>query len=216
MATIQHSSIPDGQRHEPKGISSATNKQVYVANGSASGAWSKVGPISLSGVASNGTAGQFIAVDGTGNFVLATAAHGSIYFYNVGAPYTLTYPGTATKIAPTTIVKSGSVLISGDTSGRLTYTGTSPSALDIVFNVSADQAVGATRDLEFSLFKNGTVIPGSQCIVTTASGEKHAFSIHADVQVVTNDYVEVYCKNYGASGDVRVYTFALFATTAGA
>lgn len=216
MAQIQHSSIPDGQRHEPKGISSATNKQVYVANGSASGAWSKVGPISLSGVTSNGTAGQFIAVDGTGNFVLATAAHGSIYFYNVGAPYTLTYPSTATKIAPTTTVKSGSVLITGDTTGRLTYTGTQPSSLDLVFNVSADQAVGFARDLEFSLYKNGTVIPGSQCIVTTTSGEKHAFSMHADVQVVTNDYVEVYCKNYGASGDVRVYSFSLFATTAGA
>ena len=42
MATVQHSAIPDGQRHEPKGISTATDKQVYVANGATSGAWRKI------------------------------------------------------------------------------------------------------------------------------------------------------------------------------
>jgi hypothetical protein len=36
---IQHSAIPDGQRHEPKGISTAASGQVYVANGTGSGAW---------------------------------------------------------------------------------------------------------------------------------------------------------------------------------
>lgn len=41
MATINHASIPDGQRHEPKGISTATVGQVYVANGSGSGTWQK-------------------------------------------------------------------------------------------------------------------------------------------------------------------------------
>jgi hypothetical protein len=216
LANIQHKDIIDGQRHEPKGISTATNKQVYVADGSAGGAWSKVGPISLSGITTNGTAGQFVSVDGTGNFVLASAAHGSIYFYNVGAPYTLTYPATATKVAPTTTVKTGSVLITGDTSGRLTYTGPTTASLDIVFSASADQAIGATRDIEFSIYKNGVVVPGSQSIVTTTSGEKHHFAVHADVLVSTSDYLEVYCKNYGASGDVRIYTFTLFATTSGA
>lgn len=39
MATLQHKDIPDGQRHEPKGISTATAGQVYVANGSGGGAW---------------------------------------------------------------------------------------------------------------------------------------------------------------------------------
>ena len=40
--TIQHSAIPDGQRHEPKGASSATVRQVYVSNGAASGTWRKL------------------------------------------------------------------------------------------------------------------------------------------------------------------------------
>lgn len=45
MANIQHASIPDGQIHEPKGISTATNGQVYVADGSTSGAWQKVNEV---------------------------------------------------------------------------------------------------------------------------------------------------------------------------
>jgi hypothetical protein len=38
---IQHVNIADGQRHEPKGISTATASQVYVANGAQSGVWRK-------------------------------------------------------------------------------------------------------------------------------------------------------------------------------
>lgn len=216
MATIQHASIPDNQRHEPKGISSATNKQVYVADGSASGAWSKVGPISLAGVSTNGVAGQFVAVDGTGNFVLASAAHGSCYFYNIGSPYILTYPATFTKLAPTTTASGDATLITEGTNARLTYVGTAATDLDVVFGLSVDQASGADRDIEVALYKNGTLVPGSNAIATTESGKKIIISCHTDVPVVLNDYLEVYAKNAGASGDIRVYTFKLFATTAGA
>ncbi len=36
---IEHNAIADGERHEPKGIASATANQVYVANGAGSGVW---------------------------------------------------------------------------------------------------------------------------------------------------------------------------------
>lgn len=39
--TIEHVNIPDGERHEPKGIDSATAGQVYVSDGANSGSWSK-------------------------------------------------------------------------------------------------------------------------------------------------------------------------------
>lgn len=215
MADIQHSAIPDGQRHEPKGISSASNKQLYIANGSASGAWSKIGPQSLSGVTTNGTAGQFVAVDGAGNFILASAPSGSVYFYNISTPYILTYPSTFTKAAPTTTGSGSSVLMTEGTNARLTYTGTATTSLDIVFTVSVDQASGSARDIEAAIYKNGSLVNGSNAIITTTSGEKHSITCHADVSVATNDYVELYMKNGGASGDIRIYTFSLFATTAG-
>ena len=40
--TVQHSAIPDGQRHEPKGIDSAAAGTAYISDGSASGSWQPV------------------------------------------------------------------------------------------------------------------------------------------------------------------------------
>lgn len=39
---IQHVDIPDGQRHEPKGIATAPVDTVYVSDGAAAGAWTKL------------------------------------------------------------------------------------------------------------------------------------------------------------------------------
>jgi len=39
MATIEHSSIPNSDLHEPKGVSGATSGDVYIADGAGSGAW---------------------------------------------------------------------------------------------------------------------------------------------------------------------------------
>ena len=39
MANIQHASIPEAYLHEPKGVSTATSGQVYIANGLGSGVW---------------------------------------------------------------------------------------------------------------------------------------------------------------------------------
>lgn len=42
MADIAHSALPNAELHEPKGVASATDGDVYIANGSGSGSW---GPI---------------------------------------------------------------------------------------------------------------------------------------------------------------------------
>lgn len=42
MANIEHSAISDPDIHEPKGISSASAGEIYVADGAASGNWSPV------------------------------------------------------------------------------------------------------------------------------------------------------------------------------
>lgn len=39
MATVQHSTLTNGDLHEPKGIAAATPNSTYVANGSGSGDW---------------------------------------------------------------------------------------------------------------------------------------------------------------------------------
>ena len=39
--SVQHRLIPDVERHEPKGISSATSGQVYVSTTPGTGSWKK-------------------------------------------------------------------------------------------------------------------------------------------------------------------------------
>lgn len=42
MPTIQHSALTTTDLHEPKGITTATNNQVYVADGASSGSWTNI------------------------------------------------------------------------------------------------------------------------------------------------------------------------------
>lgn len=42
MPNIQHSAATDPNIHEPKGITTASNRQVYKANGSGSGTWTRL------------------------------------------------------------------------------------------------------------------------------------------------------------------------------
>lgn len=58
---IEHKNIPDGQIHEPKGISSATARQVYGANGSGSGAWKNL-PYSDTVIMADVSAPSFVLI----------------------------------------------------------------------------------------------------------------------------------------------------------
>lgn len=62
MANIQHRDIPDAQRHEPKGASTAAAKTTYVSNGAGSGTWSTADALG-SGAAG---AGSLLIADGSG------------------------------------------------------------------------------------------------------------------------------------------------------
>ena len=178
---VEHVNIADPNIHEPKGVATAAVDTVYYANGAGSGSWKLVFP------------------------------HGSTTFVNLSTPYTLTYPATYTKLAPTTVASGTSEEFTEATTARLTYTGTPSRHARIVCDISFDQVVGANRDIEFAVYKNGSVISSSSVVCTTVSGAKVISTLFADSTAVTNDYFEIYCKNAGASGDVRVYSFNLSA-----
>lgn len=67
--TIQHASIPDGQIHEPKGISTAVNRSLYIANGIGSGAWARPDATVLQGLSGDGGSNnKKIMSDGSNGF----------------------------------------------------------------------------------------------------------------------------------------------------
>jgi hypothetical protein len=215
MATVQHSAITDPNIHEPKGVAAATINKVYVSNGSGSGTWQKLSPPQLAGLTTNGQAGDVITVNGSGNFVLSGTPHGQVDFYNLASPYTLTYPSAYTKLAPTTTAGGIPSNFTEATTARLTYTGTDTSPICFSYSVSLDQTSGGDRDLIVAIYKNGSLTNG-RSITTTTSGQKHTvFGINT-ISMATNDYVELYILNNGASGNIRVYAMQLNAIFAGA
>lgn len=59
MADVPHKNIPNAGLHEPKGVSSATSGQVYVANGAGSGTWTDLSePVIISDCKVEGTLTQ--------------------------------------------------------------------------------------------------------------------------------------------------------------
>ena len=176
--TIQHNLITGSDLHEPKGVAAAANKTDYVANGSGSGAWSTLATDSLA------------------------LPKGSFYFYNIGSPYTLVHGASAAKVAPTTVASATGSLVTEATTARLTYTGTATTVVKLDFDVSISQASGADRDILISVHRNGTVIAGSQVVVTSVTGNLHQAAGSCLFNTATNDYFEIYAQNTGASGDM--------------
>lgn len=212
--TIQHKNIPEADLHEPKGVSLATANTAYVANGSGSGSWQKIPTQGLAGIGTNGSLGQLVTINGSGAFVLASAPHGHISFFDSTTPVSITYPSTPTKINVTTVGSGVSTGISEGTTSRLTYTGTVAVDLCISYTVALDQASGSNRNITTSLYKNGSLLD-AQTIVTTQSGIITSLSGITNDTAVENDYYEVYVTNNGASGDVRIYALQLNASLAG-
>ena len=215
MATVQHSAITDPNIHEPKGVAAATINKVYVSNGTGSGTWQKLSPPQLAGLTTNGQAGDTVTVNGSGNFVFTGTPHGQVHFFNLATPYTLTYPSSFTKLAPTTTAGGLPSNFTESTTGRLTYTGTDTVPVFVSYSVSLDQTSGADRDLVVAIYENGSVSNG-YAVTTTTSGQKHNLVGVHTLTMATNDYVELYIQNTGGSGNIRLYSMQINAIFAGA
>lgn len=207
--TIEHKDITDAYLHEPKGVAAAVVNKVYVSDGAGSGTWQKVAIAQMDSAAA--TVNQLLTANGSGGVTYTTAPHGRVSFNNVSVPYTLTYPSTYTKIAATTTASGMAVSFTEGTTSRLTYTGTATSHAHIAVTLSVSQAVGANRDLRFKLYHNGVAVNSTEVIMTTASAIKVSTAMHADVELATNDYIEVYAQNDGGSGDIIIYGLYIFA-----
>ena len=201
----QHKNIEEADLHESKGASTATINTVPISNGAGSTTWGRPLPYG-SDTAATGT---YFVSNGSGGGTWKKPPYGSIYFENIGTPYSLTYPSSFTKLSPTTTPSALNYLVTEGVNAKLTYTGPGE-VMEVTATLSAAQASGADRDLHFKLYKNGVAVGGSSAVITASSASKRFVTLSADVSLATNDYIEVYTKNLGASGDIAVYTFSLY------
>jgi hypothetical protein len=146
---------------------------------------------------------------GTGTGVWTKAVNGFCYFENIAVPSTLTYPVAYAKVAPTTIAGAIGNDVTEATTARLTYTGTKTIVVKASASVSVSQASGANRNLRFALYKNGAKVNGSVKVVSTVTALIYSVELSAPVSLATNDYIEMYAQNDGATGDISIYSMNL-------
>jgi hypothetical protein len=88
-------------------------------------------------------------------------------------------------------------------SNRLTYTG----AFNQSFLVTANTAVrssSANQNISIGIAKNGTILANSEMTIRTATAnQEHPGSTQYQIDLITNDYVELFIKN-SQSPDIRL------------
>lgn len=88
-------------------------------------------------------------------------------------------------------------------SNRLTYTGAFNTSFLVTVN-TAVRAAQSNQNISIGIAKNGTLLPNSEMTIrTSTSNQEHPGSTQYQIDLVTNDYVELFVKN-SQSIDVRV------------
>lgn len=165
--TVSHASLTDPELHEPKGVATATLGQVYTANGAGSGSWSK----------------QFKYV-------------GVHSVYSTASPYVHAITAADTVLNPTvTTLNASQFTVQTVPNLRLRYDGVETLAGRVVMNASFRQSSGSDKDIQWVLYKNGSVLVGSRIISTTETAKWVNSTVVFDVSLSTNDYIEVFAQS---------------------
>ena len=88
-------------------------------------------------------------------------------------------------------------------SNRLTYTGAFNTSFLVTVN-TAVRAGASNQNISIGIAKNGTILPNSEMTIrTSTSNQEHPGSTQYQIDLITNDYVELFVKNTNQT-DVRV------------
>lgn len=167
MANVNHSTLTDPYLHEPKGVAAASSGEVYVADGTGSGDW----------IASDNHISAHIPFDA------ATPA------------YSHSTTTSDTVLNPTFSIGSSKGFTGlSSPNARLQYNGTNTVYGLVTFFASVRQASGSDKDIEMSIYKNGTEIAGTRTIRTVSSGTWGVVAFNTITSLSSNDYLEIFIK----------------------
>jgi hypothetical protein len=89
------------------------------------------------------------------------------------------------------------------TNNRLTYTGAFNTSFLVTVN-TAVRSAAANQNISIGIAKNGTILPNSEMTIrTSTANQEFPGSTQYQIDLVTNDYVELFVRN-SQSADVRV------------
>lgn len=90
------------------------------------------------------------------------------------------------------------------TAGRITYVGEKPLAEPFEVILNMEPISGTNKNLSVQIFKNGSLITGTKMQALTNSGNPLIFTTMWQLQLVQNDFLEVFVSNETDTVDVNV------------
>ena len=169
-------------------------------------------PILLNTTAASPTIASIVA--GSGISVAAVNTNGiqiTSIADEINAQVSMHGNSTATVIATTsTPVKVAGTFVAGsvasftvDTTGKLTYTGSTTTTVHLTASVTLD-VVGTNQDLTVHLAKNGTVISAAKISRLVSASNTANVGVFYNVSVATSDYLEVFVSNGTSTNNITV------------
>ena len=169
-------------------------------------------PILLNTTAASPTIASIVA--GSGISVAAVNA-GGIQITSIAdetnAQVSMHGNSTATTISTQNVpVKAAGTFVAGtfssftvDTTGKLTYTGSTTTTVLLTASVTLD-VVGTNQNLTVHLAKNGTVISAAKISRLVSSTNTANLGVFYNVSVATSDYLEVFVSNGTGTNNITV------------
>lgn len=135
-----------------------------------------------------------------------TSTKGFMYMLNNTTDTTIGVANVNTWVKATGTTTSGTNSKFTHTTNKLTYNGAFTNSFLVTVNATV-RSGGTNQLISIGVAKNGTTAPESEGIIrTTTSNVEHGGSTQAVVELVANDYVELYVRNT-SSTDIRVTDF---------
>ena len=169
-------------------------------------------PILLNTTAASPTIASIVA--GSGISVTAVNTNGiqiTSIADEINAQVSMHGNSTATTISTTsTPVKVAGTFVAGsvasftvDTTGKLTYTGSTTTTVHLTASVTLD-VVGTNQNLTVHLAKNGTVISAAKISRLVSASNTANVGVFYNVSVATSDYLEVFVSNGTGTNNITV------------
>ena len=135
-----------------------------------------------------------------------TSTKGFMYMLNNTTDTAIGTPNVNTWVKASGTTTSGTNSKFTHTTNRLTYNGAFTNSFLVTLNATV-RSGGTNQSISIGVAKNGTIITESEGIVRTAtSNVEHGGSTQAVLEMVANDYVELFVRNT-SSTDIRVADF---------
>jgi hypothetical protein len=152
-------------------------------------------------------AGTGITLTSTDNYVtvdsIGASTYGQLSLQDNATATTIAVIDTPVLVAGTWVVGIASQF-TGTTAGRLTYTGTPTTTVMAHVSITLAPSTGSNQVLSVYLAKDGTPVANAKVTRSVDSTQTANLSMNFNIEVSTNDYLEIFVSNATTTNDIVV------------